>query len=122
MVRLLTVCLLAALLTCLTGCFGCFQRDNPDALREKTAEATARIKRDAGAVASGVREGISSPRMVDLNTASRDQLSGLPGISENDADKIIESRPYNSSQELVTRRVISKKQYEQIQDRVTAKR
>ena len=115
-VRLLTAFLLLVVLT------GCVQKQSPQELREKTAEATAAAKSDARAVAEGIREGWNRNKPVDLNTATREQLVSLPGVSGAEADRVIAGRPYNEPGELVTRRILPKAEYEKIADRVTAKR
>jgi DNA uptake protein ComE-like DNA-binding protein len=96
-------------------CTSC-TRQNPQDLKEKTAHATAELKRDAKAVASGVREGWSKYKTEDLNNATKEQLMTLPGINEADADRIIGARPYNRPDDLVTRHIISKKKYDRVSD------
>ena len=49
---------------------GCTQQQNPQDLKEKTAQATAEVKKDAKAVAEGIREGWSRDKPLDLNTAT----------------------------------------------------
>jgi competence protein ComEA len=103
---------------------GCVQRktENPDDLREKTAQATARMKRDARAVAQGIREGWSRDKPLDLNSATKDQLMALPGVTDAEADRVIAARPYDQPSDLVTRHILSKAQYDKISDRVTAQK
>jgi DNA uptake protein ComE-like DNA-binding protein len=98
-------------LTC-TSC----TRQNPQDLKEKTAQATAELKRDAKAVGSGVREGWSKYKTQDLNSATKEQLMTLPGINAGDADRIIARRPYSRPEDLVTRHIISKKKYDRVSD------
>jgi DNA uptake protein ComE-like DNA-binding protein len=113
--RLVHLVLLSSILA---TCAACAPNQSPDQLREKTAEATSEIKRDTKAMAEGVKEGLSSKRSVDLNKASKDDLTALPGITPQRADRIIAERPYASAHQLVTRHVLSEGQYTQIQDRV----
>jgi competence protein ComEA len=103
---------------------GCSKRqpDSPDELREKTAQATAQMKSDAKAVAQGIREGWSRDKPLDLNSASKDQLQSLPGMTGAEADSVIAGRPYDEPRDLVTRRILPKAQYDKIADRVTAKK
>ena len=91
-------------------------RQNPQDLKEKTAHETAELKRDAKAVASGVREGWSKYKTEDLNNATKEDLITLPGINEADADHIIAGRPYKRPDDLVTRHIISKKKFDRISD------
>ena len=106
--------LLAALVSC--------TQQNPQELKEKTAQATAEAKSDAQAVAEGIREGWSRDKTVDLNTATKEQLLGLPGVTAAEADRIVAGRPYDKPDQLVARRILSKPAYDKIAGRVTAKR
>ncbi|WP_170920981.1 ComEA family DNA-binding protein [Enhydrobacter aerosaccus] len=59
--------------------------------------------------------------MIDLNSASRDDLMTLEGIGEVRADAIIRSRPFRAKTELVERHIIPESLYEKISDKVTAR-
>ena len=64
----------------------CTSKQNPQDLKEKTAQATAELKVDAKAVAAGIREGWSRDKPLDVNAATREQLITLPGVSGPDAN------------------------------------
>jgi DNA uptake protein ComE-like DNA-binding protein len=115
--RLVYFAVLASCLA-LAGC----PNQSPDQLRQKTAEETAAIKRDSKAIAEGVKDGLSSKRSVDLNTASKDDLASLPSIDTRQADRIIAERPYANTHQLVTRRILTEDEYTKIQDRVVVNR
>jgi len=102
----------------------CTQRrpENPEDLKEKTAQTTAAAKRDAKAIAEGIKEGWSRDKPLDLNSATKEQLESLPEISATEADKMIAARPYDGPRDLVTRHVLSNAQYEKIADRITVKK
>jgi len=102
---------------CLALLLGCTNQ-NPDQIRQKTAEETAALKRDTKAVAQGLKDGLSSKRAVDLNKATKDDLTSLPGVTTQKADRIIAERPYANTHQLVTRRILSEDEYAQVQDRV----
>jgi radical SAM superfamily enzyme with C-terminal helix-hairpin-helix motif len=101
---------------------GCTQQQNPQDLKEKTARATEEVKRDARAVASGIREGWGRDKPLDLNAASKEQLLSLPGLTSAEADRMIAARPYDKASELLTRRIIRKAEYDKIADLVTVKK
>jgi competence protein ComEA len=111
--HILAVLLLASLA-------GCNQAPDSQQLEQKTAQATAEVKRDAEAVAAGVREGWSRDKPLDLNTASKEQLLGLPGMTAPEADRVIAGRPYHEPGDVVRRRIMPKSEYDRIADRVTA--
>lgn len=98
---------------------GCNQKQSPQDLKEKTAKATEAAKRDAKAVADGIREGWNRDKSVNLNTASKDQLMTLPGITAAEADRIIAGRPYSQPDDVVSRRILPKSEYDKIADRLT---
>ena len=59
--------------------------------------------------------------LLDLNSATREQLESLSGIGSAYSDKIIKGRPYARKDELVSKKVLPKAVYEKIKDKVIAK-
>lgn len=59
--------------------------------------------------------------LVDLNTASKQALMTLPGITETSAQKIIENRPYKTKADLTQKKVISADAYAKIEARINVK-
>ena len=104
----------------LAGLTACMTKDNPDEIRQRTADATATMKRDAKAVAEGVKEGLGREKTININKASREDLLSLPGLTEHQADRIIAQRPFTNAHDLVTRHVLSEEQYAKVRDRVIA--
>jgi len=106
----------------LAAFIGCTQQQqSPEAVRERTAQVTAAAKSNAKAIAQGIREGWNRNKPLDLNSATKDDLVSLPGVTTAKADRVIAGRPYKDPGELVTRRILSKAEYDKISDRIAAK-
>ena len=101
---------------------GCTTPQNPDQIRERTANATAAAKADSKAIVQGIKEGLQKSTNVNINSATREDLMKLPGITEARADRIIAARPYNNTTELVSKKVLTKGEYDQIANRITVKK
>ena len=101
---------------------GCTQQKTPDQIRQETAEATAKLKTNAKAVVQGVREGLKAGQLEDINSASKDDLLKLPGLTDAQADRIIAGRPYTSTRDLVSRRIVSEAEYNQIMGNIEVKK
>lgn len=69
------------------------------------------------------RSSAAAPKadMVDINSATSAELKMLPGVSDNDASKIIHGRPYTDKSQLVSKKVVSEPTYEKIKDHVVAR-
>ena len=112
---LVAMALLAALAACTS-------KQDPQEVKEKTAQATAQLKVDAKAVAAGIREGWSRDTPLDITAANHEPVITLPGVSGADADKVIAGRPYDTPDQLVTRPILTQREYDRIAARLTAKK
>jgi len=63
----------------------------------------------------------SSSSKVDLNTATKEQLAKVPGLTEETADKIIAARPFKGKNELVSKKIVTEAEYKTISAHVIAK-
>lgn len=89
-----------------------------------TTESTAPAKTTTATTAkhTTTTSGKTPPsHIVDINSASKEELMKLPGIGDVTADKIIAGRPYKSKMDLEKKKIVNATTYQHVHTMIIAK-
>lgn len=88
---------------------------------DKAAASAATGDKATSKTGSAAADKGKSGAMIDLNSATEDELKALPQIGDARASAIVKGRPYARKDELVSKKILTQKQYDGIKDKVIAK-
>lgn len=85
-----------------------------------TPVAFAQATKDKPAAAA-TPPAAKATQLIDINSASAEELQTIKGIGDVYAKKIIENRPYRGKDELVSKKVLPKGVYDKVKGHIIAK-
>ena len=88
-------------------------------LSAQTAPAASQAQKSAPVTSAAASPSRNS--LLDINTATPDQLKQLPGIGDAYSKRIIDGRPYAAKTQLVSRGILPKATYDGISGQIIAK-
>jgi competence protein ComEA len=104
MKRLLIGCIaLVLVVSCIGGTF-CALAKTGDSTTQKPAVAAAQTE-----------------NLVDINSATKEELAKLPGIGDAYSEKIIKGRPYTKKDQLLSKNIVPRATYNKIKNLIIAK-
>ncbi|ETR77641.1 DNA-binding protein [Afipia sp. P52-10] len=96
------------------------QKMAPPPAAAPTATAPASNKMAPATTGKASPAAHAKQELIDINHATEEQLSMLPGIAKARSEAIIKGRPYKGKDELVSKKIIPENVYKDIKDKIVA--
>ena len=98
------------------------QAPQPTEKSDKMAPPVAtKTSPTAGTKSEPAKSEATKHELLDINSATAEQLDALPGIGKAYSAAIIKGRPYKGKDELVQKKILPEKTYDGIKDKIIAK-
>jgi DNA uptake protein ComE-like DNA-binding protein len=97
------------------------QKAEPAKDAKKTEAPKAEVKKPEPPKAEPKKADPKAAEPMDINSASEKELATLIGIGDVRAKAIVKGRPYKGKNELVDKKIVPQKVYDDIKDKIIAK-
>jgi DNA uptake protein ComE-like DNA-binding protein len=118
MLRRITI---ATLLLTLCAVGAPLAADSTATAKPKAPATHAKAAAKAPAKTTAKAAAATAASLVDINTASKEELAKLPAIGDVTAGKIIAGRPFATKRDLLTKHIMTAAQYAKVKGLIIAK-
>jgi len=89
--------------------------------RREESDPSPAVRAGSAPAAPGAAEPGAASKLIDLNSATPEELETLPGIGPTLAQRIVDGRPYNTLEDLLRVNGIGHVLYDQVRELITVR-